>query len=388
MTKKKVLAIAGLVIIVAAAAGIAVPRIMASNKKEIVAEVPPVVTVENPAVRNIELDSELVGTIEPDSIVYVTPLGSGEVTNVGVQTGDMVKQGQLLCVIDTKQVESSRITAETARISYEDAKKNLDRSSVLHAAGDMADADYQSLADKVEMARLQYENAKNGYKIQMESSQVTAPIAGRVESFNISLHDMVSPQTNLCVISGEGGKAVTFYVSERIVNGLKVGDKIKVEKNGTNHDAIITEVNTMIDQASGLFKVKASIPDGNTLATGSAVKLYVVSQRADGVLTVPVDCVYYEGGDAFIYTYVDGRLKKNPVTVGLADENYIEVKEGITASDQVITTWTSELYDGSTVTIAEKASEETKAAEAQSAARQTTEAQSADGGAESSASAQ
>ncbi len=363
MTKKKIFIIVGAVVIVAAVAGLILPRVLKGKQEEIVAEVPPAVTVEKPETRTIELSNELIGTIEPDSIVHVTPLGAGEITSVGVKTGDLVSAGQLLCVIDTKQVESSRITSETARITYEDAKKNLDRYSVLYAAGDVAEADYQSLADKVEMARLQYENAKVAYKIQMESSQVTAPIAGRVESFNISVHDMVSPQTTLCVISGEGGKSLTFYVSERIVGGLKIGDSIRVEKNGTEHSAAITEVSTMIDQASGLFKVKASIPDGDTLATGTSVKLYVIAQRAENVLTVPVDSIYYEGGNPYIYTYADGSLKKNAVTVGLSDNEYSEIPSGITADDQVVTTWTSELYEGSKVTLAGGNEKESQAEE-------------------------
>ncbi|MDR1770777.1 MAG: efflux RND transporter periplasmic adaptor subunit [Hungatella sp.] len=363
MTKKKAFIIAGVVVIVAAVAGLTLPKVLERKKEELVAEVPPAVTAEKPETRTIEISNELIGTIEPDSIVHVTPLGAGEITSVGVKTGDVVSAGQLLCVIDTKQVESTRIATETARITYEDAKKNLDRYTVLYAAGDVAEADYQSLADKVEMARLQYENAKIAYKIQMESSQVTAPIAGRVESFNISVHDMVSPQTALCVISGEGGKSLTFYVSERIVGGLKAGDSIRVEKNGTDHEAAITEVSTMIDQASGLFKVKASIPAGDTLATGTSVKLYVIAQRAENVLTVPVDSVYYEGGNPFIYTYADGSLKKNAVTVGLADNEYMEIQSGITAEDQVVTTWTSELYDGSKVTLAGGNEDDSQAAQ-------------------------
>lgn len=363
MTKKKVFIIAGAVVIVAAMAGLILPKVLKGKQEEIVAEVPPAVTAEKPETRTIELSNELIGTIEPDSIVHVTPLGAGEITSVGVKTGDIVSAGQLLCVIDTKQVESSRITSETARITYEDAKKNLDRYSVLYAAGDVAEADYQSLADKVEMARLQYENAKIAYKIQMESSQVTAPIAGRVESFNINVHDMVSPQTTLCVISGEGGKSLTFYVSERIVGGLKAGDSIRVEKNGTEHSAAITEVSTMIDPASGLFKVKASIPDGDTLATGTSVKLYVIAQRAENVLTVPVDSIYYEGGNPYIYTYADGSLKKNAVTVGLSDNEYSEIPSGITVDDQVVTTWTSELYEGSKVTLAGGNEKESQAEE-------------------------
>lgn len=360
MTKKKVFIIAGAVVIVAAVAGLILPRMLEGKKEELVAEVPPAVTAEKPEIRTIELSNELIGTIEPDSIVHVTPLGAGEVTSVGVKTGDAVSAGQLLCVIDTKQVESSRITAETARITYEDARKNLDRLAVLYAAGDVAEADYQSLVDKTEMARLQYENAKIAYNIQTESSQVTAPIAGRVESFSVSVHDMVSPQTTICVISGEGGKSLTFYVSERIVGGLKAGATIRVEKNGTDHEASITEVSTMIDQESGLFKVKASIPNGDSLATGTSVKLYVTARRAENVLTVPVDSIYYEGGNPYIYTYANGVLKKNAVTVGLADNEYIEVQSGITADDQVVTTWTSELYDGSKVTLADENGKESE----------------------------
>ncbi|MEY8355420.1 efflux RND transporter periplasmic adaptor subunit [Lachnospiraceae bacterium 54-53] len=356
MKKKKVLIIAGAIVIAAAAAGLILPGVL-GKKEEIVADVPPAVTVEKPEVRSIELSNELIGTIEPDSIVYVTPLGSGEITNISVQTGDGVSAGQLLCVIDTKQVESSRISAETARITYEDARKNLDRYSVLYATGDVAEADYRSLADKAEMAKLQYENAKIAYDIQLESSQITAPIAGRVESLSVKLHDMVSPQTTLCVISGDGGKAVTFYVTERVVSGLKAGDTIQVEKNGTQYGAAITEVSTMIDEESGLFKVKASVPAGENLATGTSAKLYVISQRADNVLTVPVDSVYYEGGKPFIYTYIDGILKQNEVTIGLADDAYAEVQEGITADDQVVTTWTREMFDGSRVTLADAAAE-------------------------------
>lgn len=365
MTKKKIVIIASTVVLSAVAAVFILPKFLGGNKEELIAEVPPAVTIEKPQIRTIELANELIGTVEPDSIVYITPLGSGEITSVSVQTGDMVSAGQLLCVIDTKQVESSRISVETAKITYEDTQKNLDRYSVLYAAGDVAEADYQSLVDKVEMARLQYENAKIAYNIQLESSQITAPMAGRVESFSVSVHDMVSSQTTICVISGEGGKAVTFYVTERIISGIKAGDSIRMEKNGTDHTATITEINTMIDKESGLFKIKASVPSGDTLATGTSLKLYVTSQKAENVLTVPVDSIYYQNGSSFIYTYADGTLKQNPVTVGLSDEQYIEVQDGITAEEQVVSSWTSEIFDGSKVTLAGNTEESSRASEGQ-----------------------
>ncbi|MCD7999078.1 MAG: efflux RND transporter periplasmic adaptor subunit [Clostridiales bacterium] len=374
MSKKKVITIAVSVVLVAAAAALIVSNVAGGKKEETVAEVPPVVSAEYPELRSIVVNTELIGTIESDSIVYVTPKGAGEIISVNAQTGDQVTAGQLLCEIDTKQVEAARLTMETARVSYEDAKSNLDRYSVLHAAGDMAEADFQKLADNVELARLQYESAKLGYNLQLESSRVTAPISGRVESYNVKVHDMVSQQSQICVITGAGdGKAVTFYASERIVEGLKVGDALTVVKNGVDHAASITEVSSMVDPQSGLFKVKASVPDGAALATGTSVKLQVVSQRADNVLTVPVDAVYYEGGAPYIYTYGDGVLHKNAVTVGIADNSYIEVKEGINTGDQVVTTWTTEFYDGSKVTLSENQTSEDVTPDAQTEAEGQTE---------------
>ena len=126
MSKKKVITIAVSVVLVAAVATLIVTNVAGGKKEEVVAEVPPVVAAENPELRSIEVSTELIGTIEPDSIVYVTPMGAGEIISVNVQTGDQVTAGQLLCEIDTKQVEAARLTMETARVSYEDAKSNLD----------------------------------------------------------------------------------------------------------------------------------------------------------------------------------------------------------------------------------------------------------------------
>ena len=74
MSKKKVITIAVSVVLVAAVATLIATNV-AGGKKEDVAEVPPVVAAENPELRSIEVSTELIGTIEPDSIVYVTPKG-------------------------------------------------------------------------------------------------------------------------------------------------------------------------------------------------------------------------------------------------------------------------------------------------------------------------
>lgn len=101
----------------------------------------------------------------------------------------------------------------------------------------------------------------------------------------------------------------------------------------------------MIDAATGLFQVKASVEDGDALPTGSSVQLKVTSDKQENVMTLPVDTVYYSGGDAYLYLYEDGTVHQVPVEVGIYDSERVQILSGIDMTDEVITTWSSELYE-------------------------------------------
>lgn len=330
----------------------------------------PVVSAEYPEIRDIELTSGLVGSVEPEDVVYVYPKAGGDVTSVNVQAGDTVKAGQLLCVIDTKQVESAKNALESAQLSLHQAQEELARQQVLYAGGGISEQAYQQYQDQVKSAQIQYDNAKTTYDNQVSYSQVTAPIAGTVELCDVKVYDTVNSGNLLCVISGEGAKVVTFSVTERIRGNLNPGDQIRVEKDGKEYTGIIYEVSTMTDSTTGLFPVKARIDESleeGSLPTGSSVKLYVVSQSADQVLSVPLDSVYYEGGNSYVYTYdsSDSTLHKIQVETGLNDSDYIEIDSGLTTDDMVLTTWSSELNEGTKVRLKENTAESTAVTDGQ-----------------------
>lgn len=348
---KKSVIIVGIVV-VAAAAAIIVPR--ALKPKEIVAEMPiPVVEVQTPQPGNIELYRNLTGKVEPSDVVYIYPKMAGEVTEVFVKAGDVVREGQAICTIDTKQVETARLNLQSAEQALKDAKTNLSRQQTLFAAGDIASVAFEQAQTQEKNAQIQYDSAKLNYDNQIEYSNITANIAGKIEICDVEVHDNVSAQNLICVIAGEGSKSVSFSVTEKVVDHLHEGDAITIEKNEKEFQGIINEISSMIDSATGLFKIKASVEEGDALPTGSTVKLYVTSDKQEGVMTLPVDAVYYSGGDAYVYTYDNGTVHHIPVEVGIYDSEKVQILSGISQSDQVITTWSSELFEGSKVQKAE-----------------------------------
>lgn len=333
------------VVLVAAVAAMILPRAL-RPKEELDPVPPPTVNIETASMETIELFTSLIGSVEPMDVVYISPKMSGEVTEVFVKTGDIVTEGQQLCKIDTKQVEGAKISVDTAAVSLADANANLSRMKVLYESGDISAQNFEQVQNSVKMAKLQYEGAKLAYNTQLEFSTITAPIAGLVETFDAQVHDTVSQQDQICVISGEGGKAVSFSVTERIMKNVKIGDTIKLEKGGSEYQGTITEVSSMIDAVTGLFKVKASVEGAELLATGTAVKLFVTADKAVDAMTIPVDAVYYDNGHAYVYTFDDEVVHKVPIEVGIYDSKRIQVLSGITLEDQVITTWSPELYEG------------------------------------------
>ena len=348
MKKARTRIIWGIVIVIIAV--ILIARIF--KKEEPVPPTPdPVVTVQTPQMGDILLTTDLVGTIEPADIVYIYPKAGGDVTAVNVKAGDVVAAGQVLLEIDTKQVDTSKNSMDAARVAWEDAQSTLSRMAPLHASGFVSDKEFEGYQTAAEANRLQYESAKIAYENQMEFSHVTSPISGRVEQLNVELHDTVGNSNQLCVIAGDSGNNVTFYVTEKVKNNLSTGDPITITKEGTEYGGNVIEVSNMAEASIGLFKVKASVDDNESMTAGTSVELRVPSASAENAMLIPTNCVYYKAGDAYVYTYDQGIIHELPVNVGIYDKDNIAVLSGITLDDQVLTTWTSELKEGTKVTL-------------------------------------
>ena len=251
---------------------------------------------------------------------------------------------------------------DAASVSLSEAQSNLKRMQILYSGGDLSEQEYEQYVNAVKSAQLQYESAKLAYERQAQYSSITAPINGKIESFDVEVYDRVSQSQDLCVIAGEGENVVSFYVTQRMMQNANVGDELEIQKNGATYKAYISEINSMVDTDTGLFKVKARIEDTQEIAPGSTVKLNLVTERALETMVVPIDAIYYSGGNAYVYLYQDGTASTAQVEVGLEDEEHAQILSGLSADDMVVSTWSSNLYEGAKIRLRDEAQSEETAA--------------------------
>ncbi|MGN0335411.1 MAG: efflux RND transporter periplasmic adaptor subunit [Lachnospiraceae bacterium] len=186
-------------------------------------------------------------------------------------------------------------------------------------------------------------------KSQLELYQIQAPIAGTVEAVLLSDGSMADTESKAFVISNKSNMEVTFSVAEAAAKVLKSGDQVEVEKDGGLYEATITQVGIMADEETNLFEVKASLGSVSDFSTGTSVKVYAHTRKATGVLKVPYDALYFKGGKAYVYCAEDGTASKREVQIGLMNDTEVEILEGLTSDDIVISTWSSQLKDGARV---------------------------------------
>lgn len=189
-----------------------------------------------------------------------------------------------------------------------------------------------------------------GAQLQLDYTKVTAPVSGTITKKNVTTNNMAATGNVAYVITAEDEMNIVFYVAETVMRQAEVGQQIQVERNGEVYQAQITENAGVADQTSGLFKLKAQFTGGaENMITGTKVKITMATDKADNVMTIPVDSVYYESRTAYVYVMDGGKAVRTEVETGITNNTDVEIKSGITKDSEIITTWAAQLRDGADV---------------------------------------
>ncbi len=387
---KKQVKIAIGAVIVLGFAGLVATRMM-KPQEEMQTKGLPAVTLTTAPEGSIEQTTALMGTVQPSDTYYITPKVAGELVEIYVQNGQSVEEGAPIAKIDNqKQIDAAKAQMEAANASVQAASQQaataqdaVNRMTPLYESGDISVQSYnqtansaKAAASQVDAAKAQAASATLNYESQVEFATVTAPAAGVVQNQNMTLHGMVSQSSQLCVITGTGAKVVKFNVTEDVLQNLTLGQTVTVEKNGSSYSGTVTKLTKLVDPQSGLFPVEATLSGAGALSDGSSTKLSLVAAKADHALLVPVDAVYYSGGNPYVYTYENGVVKRVFITTGISDDQYYEVTDGLDGTEQIVNSWTDDIYDGAEVRIVDENGQTIEAAS--STDTETTETSAAD----------
>ncbi len=184
-------------------------------------------------------------------------------------------------------------------------------------------------------------------RLQLNYTRVTAPVSGTILSKNVEELGIAQMGYPAYVIISDDGTLASFGVPESTYRMLSLGQEVRVERNGVVYDGSIVEIPLQVNPQTGLFTIKAALKgDTDQLIMGTSVKVTLAVQHTERALTIPIDCVYYEGGESYTYVLEGNIVRKVSIVTGLYDDVNMQILSGITEDMPIITTWSSDLRDG------------------------------------------
>lgn len=300
----------------------------------------PAVNVTHISKGYVEKEISVIGTVNAGDTYYVLSKVGGDIKKIHVKNGDYVRKGDPICDIDaSKEIEA-------AFIQYDTAKKSFQRMSKLYQAGDISLQSYETI-------KSQYDAAKLAYDTKVEYSNPVAVGDGIViENPDVVVNTTISAGTVLCYITSDSAQEVSFGVTERVLPGLSLGDKVIVEKDGRRYDAYISNIANSITKSTGLFNVKATMASNSDFAYGITAKVTFVYDKRKNVDILPNELVYYESGSPYVFIVgKDNVVEKKYIEVGIEDRTRTEVISGLTKNDKIVSTWNNDLAEGTTVNV-------------------------------------
>ncbi|VFU09682.1 efflux RND transporter periplasmic adaptor subunit [Methylocella tundrae] len=159
---------------------------------------PPAVTVAHPLAKSVPRWDEYTGRFEPLQQVEVRPRVSGAVDTINFVDGQIVKTGDLLFVIDPRPyqiaVDSAQADVAKAQAQVEVAANDVTRAQQLAETRAITLRDVDQRKATLDVARAQQlsaEAALHNAELNLEWTQVRAPIPGRVSDHKIDIGNLV-----------------------------------------------------------------------------------------------------------------------------------------------------------------------------------------------------
>ncbi len=328
---------------------------------------------------------EITGALESIEQVNIIPETTGVVQNIFVREGDQVRKGDPLAKIINTNASAALARSQ---IELERLEREAQKLTRLRQDGAVSEREVQEVNTQLQTAKTSQTEALATQK----RSTIRSPIDGVVALVNIREGE-IATSTQLFQVVQPDRLRLVASVPERDLIALKETQPVDIRaayNNETTVTGIVERIAPVVDPTTGSVRVFINVEEGQTsLRPGQFVKAQVEVDRHDNTIVLPKEAVVYEDGAPIAYVVTEAppedteptdedqqRLSENDaneqtdaepedkgppkskfiadrreLTVGFSDARIIEVTEGISVGEQVITIGNHTLEDNSPITL-------------------------------------
>ena len=296
-----------------------------------------------------KLDNRILttGTIMANEEVELKTETSGKVVKILFKEGTRVKKGDLLVKINDEELQAQLSRAKSALNLAED---NAHRFKLLLEREGVSQQDYDAAMNELNARKADVQL----YEAQIAKTEVRAPFDGVVGLRNISEGDYVTTSTDIASMQNVDPIKIDFSIPEKYASYTNTGDKIEFTISGSDKTYIgkVYAIEPKVDENTRTLQMRAICPNTkNEIHPGSFADVTLILREISDALMVPSQAIIPILKGQKVFLYKGGVVKEAVVKIGIRTDKDVEIMDGISPMDTVITSGILQIAAGMPVTI-------------------------------------
>lgn len=295
---------------------------------------------------------------------------AGNLRQVSVKTGEKVRKGRLIAVLDDTdyriqydqaavQKKGAEQQHKGAEVALATAKSTYERMERLYVVNSVSQSDYERAKMQYETAQTQLETAETQVRAadnaiqaaqnQLNYTRLYAPFDGVINEVKVKENENISAGRPIAVISKPGEPKVSVGVAENFINQIREGMEVEVRFSiiaGKTFAGVVEEISYASDRSSTFpIKINLNKPDEEIRPGMAAEVRFVVQPKQEeqsAAIIVPAVSVGEDRQGRFVYVIQSeeanlGTIERIPVEIGGLTSKGIEVLAGLKGGEKVVT---------------------------------------------------
>jgi RND family efflux transporter MFP subunit len=299
-------------------------------------------------VREVQKDyiAEAVGTLKAADRTEISARVMAPIDDMKVRAGQMVAEGDLLVVLDSRALETQRSQAAANLVAAQAAVKraaaDYERDKKLAATRAVSAEQLDQTTEKLRVAQANLDHAEEALAeadVMLSYTAIHAPKPGMIVDRMAEKGDMARPGEPLLILYDPRSLRLEVPVMENLAVNLKQGDELEVEIEARNRKitGTVDEIVPQAEAASRSFLVKLALPRSDDLFEGMFGRLRIPAGRRRHVClhTAAIEPL---GQLQFVTVIGDGDvLERRFIKTGrFGDANHREVLSGLEPGERVV----------------------------------------------------
>jgi membrane fusion protein (multidrug efflux system) len=288
-----------------------------------------------------------LGTARANESIEVTSRISSVIERIAFEEGQEVEAGSLLVELDSDEIAANLAVSQA---SLKKVQSQFNRRENLAATSVISESELEELAADVSIARAEV----RAQEARLRNTLIRAPFSGTVGLREISLGDLVGPDTVITTLDDTATMKLEFTVPETYLDALRTGLPVGATTSIYPDEVFagnIAHIDSRIDPATRAVRVIAELPNPDRILRPGMFLTVAIERDRDSVLLVPEEALMPRQGRQYVYVVEDGKAIEREVALGIRAPGVAEIREGLDSGAVVITEGAQKVRSGMPVNV-------------------------------------